>query len=153
MTHANGAQVGRVLPAVSPNCSRFGRCWSGTSVLRGVEMFVCVCLEWNALLREESAQPPTRLSPSTDKFSRRRRQPAAPPALRSLSPRFLFPDDRRQIILPAAYPGRDATSQPDQPTGVSRRSSEELHAPQTLQLIALSLLRHAGASDHPGRRC
>lgn len=105
-------------------------------------------MERNALCREESAQLPARLSPSTDKFSRRSLQPAAPTAVRSLSPRFLFTDDRRRITSPMRI--RDGTRR-DVTTRAANRSLQTqlggAHAPQTLLLIAhSSLLRHAGAS-------
>lgn len=116
-----------------------GRCWSGTSVLPGSGN---VCVEWNALCREESAQLPTRLSPSTDKFTRRRLQPAAPTAVRSLSPRFLFPDDRPQITPPLRI--RDGTRR--HVPSSQQESPDSARRGLTLQLTAFSLLRHAGAS-------
>lgn len=161
MTHANGAQVGRALPALLQTA----RCSGGVGVEPAccleVEMFVCACARarvfvWSGThsVGKRAHSSRTRLSPSADKLSRRRLQPAAPTAVRSLSPRFFFVPGRPAADnLPppphpplAAYPGRDATSRPEQPTGVSRRGSEGAQAPQMLQLTAFSLLRHAGAS-------
>lgn len=103
----------------------------------------CVCLEWNALCREESAQLPTRLSPSADKLSRRRLQAAAPTAVRSLSPRFFVPGRPAADNFPSRPPHlspphptppspslriRDGTRRhdPSSQRGVSRRGSEGL---------------------------
>lgn len=132
----------------------------------------CVCLEWNALCREESAQLPTRLSPSADKLSRRRLQPAAPTAVRSLSPRFFVPGRPAADNFPprpphptllhptlplplplVAYPGRDATSRPEQPTGSLQTRLGGAPAPQTLQLNRSQPAETRRCTDHPGRRC
>lgn len=107
---------------------------------------LCVCLEWNALCREESAQLP---DPSFSLY--RQVQPAETPTSSTYC---------SQIFISALFvPGRPAADNPPRcvsGTGrdvTTRAANGSLqtqlggaHAPQTLQLIAFSLLRHAGAS-------
>lgn len=167
LTRANGAQVGRALPAFLRTGRCSGRCRSRTSVLPGSGN-VCVRLSGveRTLSGGESAQLPTRLSPSANNFSRRRLQPAAPTAVRSLSPRFLFPDDRRQIIGPphslthslthppaplrirAGTRRHDPSSQQEPPDS-ARRRSRSANAP-------INCSQHAETRrciGHPGRWC
>lgn len=117
-----------------------------------VEMFVCVCLEWNALCREESAQLPTRLPPCTDKFSRRRHTTSSTYCSQIFISVLFVPGpsaaDNRPPLPP--HPRRVSGTGRDVTTRAANWSLQTqpgaAHAPQTLPLIALSLLRHAGAS-------
>lgn len=140
LTHANGAQVGVL-------CRRFSKLVDVGEVLewnqRAAWKWECLCGVERTLSGRERTAP----DPSFSVY--RQVQPAAPTAVRSLSPRFLFPDDRPQITPPAAYPGRDATSRPEQPTGVSRLSSEGAHAP----INCFQPAETRRCIDHPGRWC
>lgn len=139
--------MGRALPAFLQT----GRCSGGVGVepVRSLEVAMVLCACWcvaeRTLSGRERTAPDPCSSVSTDKFSRRSLQPAATTAVRSLSPRFLFPDD--QIIPPprcVSGTDRDVTTR-----AANRSLQTQLggaHAPQRLPIIARSLLRHAGAS-------
>lgn len=117
----------------------------------------CFCARvgvWrNALCREESAQLPTLLSPSTQTSSAGGASSQQPPtAVRSLSPRFLFPDDQRQITPPLRI--RDGTRRHDpssqqEPPDAARRGSCSAKAPNNCAQPA-ETRRCIG---HPGRWC
>lgn len=170
LTHASGAQVGRALPAFLQTA----RCSGGVGVEPAccleVEMFVCVCacvcvFVWSGThsVGRRAHSSPTRPSPSADKLSPRRLQPAAPTAVRSLSPRFFVPGrpaaDNFPLTSPhptlplVAYPGRDATSRPEQPTGSLQTRLGGAPTPRTLQLNRPQPAETRRCSDHPGRRC
>lgn len=137
-------------------CRRFSKLVDVREVLgeepvRGLEVGILLCAYLCGAERTLSGTERTAPDPSfpvyTDKFSRRSLQPAAPTAVRSLSPRFLFPDDRRQNPPP---PRCVSGTERDVTIRVANRSLqtqlEEAHAPQRLPIIACNLLRHAGAS-------
>lgn len=138
--------MGRVLPAFLQT----GRCSGGVGVepVRSLEVAMCWCVAERTLSGRERTAPDPCSSVSTDKFSRRSLQPAANTAVRSLSPRFLFPDD--QIIPPHPTPRCVSGTERDVTTRAANRSLQTqlggAHAPQRLPIIARSLLRHAGAS-------
>lgn len=124
LTHAEGAQVGRALPAFLQT----GRCWSGTSAQSGsgdVSVRVLVCGGTHSVGKRAHSSRPFFLRLHTQV------QPAAPPASSPYCSQIFIsalfvPGRPAADNPPAAYPGRNATSRPEQPTGASRRSSEGL---------------------------
>lgn len=128
LTHAEGAQVGRALQAFLQT----GRCSGGVGVepVRRLEvaMFLCACwcVAERTLSGRERTAPDPFFSVYTDKFSRRSLQPAAPYCSQIFISALFVPGRPAADNPPAAYPGRNATSRPEQPTGASRRSSEGL---------------------------
>lgn len=145
LTRANGAQVGRALPAFL----QIGRCSGGV----GAEPACCLKVEMFACLSgvERTLSGRARTAPDPSFSVSRQVQPAETP---TSSPYC------SQIFISALFvPGRPAADNPprcvsgtgrDVTTRAANRSLQTLlggtQAPQTLQLIAFSLLRHAGAS-------
>lgn len=154
LTRAEGAQVGRALPAFLQTGRRSGGV--GVEPVRSLEvaMFLCACwcVAGRTLSGRERTAPDPSFSVYTDKFSRRSLQPEAPTAVRSLSPRVLFPDDQRQIIPPLRI--RDGTRRHDpssqqEPPDAARRGARSAKAPNNCAQPA-ETRRCIG---HPGRWC
>lgn len=128
----------------------------GVKPVRSLEVRILLCAYLCGTERTLSGTERTALDPSfpvyTDKFSRRSLQPAAPTAVRSLSPRFLFPDDRRHTQPPPRI--RDGTRRHDpgsqqEPVDAARRGLRSAKAPNNCVQPA-ETRRCIG---HPGRRC
>lgn len=145
LTHANGAQVGVL-------CRRFSKLVDVGEVLewnqRAAWKWECLCGVERTLSGRERTAP----DPSFSVY--RQVQPAETPTSSTYCSQIFIsslfvPGRPAADNPPAAYPGRDATSRPEQPTGVSRLSSEGAHAP----INCFQPAETRRCIDHPGRWC